>query len=262
MTPIRAAEASVRSLVDYPDPIALEDVLRLAELQTRVDKKYLLTGEQVTALFQDLAADRLRYQVLEIDGRRTFGYESVYIDTPDLATFRDHRQGRRRRFKARTRTYTDSGDSVFEVKLEGRRGGTVKERLPLPSGTRGYEDTLAREFLGDVLRRNELEPVEPMMPVLRVTYRRATLVDPDAGTRLTLDVELRFTGPHRRVAGPDRVIVESKSHYGTTADRVLAAQGIRPTGVSKYCAGIALTTPGIAANRWSRILRREFGWRR
>ena len=58
--------------------------------------------------------------MLQIDRRRSFDYESVYFDTPDLSTYRAHVQRRRLRFKARTRTYTDSGLCMFEVKLTGR----------------------------------------------------------------------------------------------------------------------------------------------
>ena len=71
-----------------------------------------------------------------MDGRRTFGYESVYFDTPELSTYRAHLQRRRQRFKARTRTYTDTGLCMFEVKLTGARGETVKQRVPHPERAR------------------------------------------------------------------------------------------------------------------------------
>ena len=72
------------------------------------------------------------HRVLEIDGRRVFGYRSTYFDTPDLRLFRDHVQRRRRRYKCRTREY-DSGVRMFEVKLKGARGRTVKYRMPRPA---------------------------------------------------------------------------------------------------------------------------------
>ena len=45
-----------------------------------------------------------------------------HFDTPQLTAYRAHLQRRRRRFKARTRAYTDSGLNMFEVKLAGARG--------------------------------------------------------------------------------------------------------------------------------------------
>ncbi|WP_230854391.1 VTC domain-containing protein [Arthrobacter terrae] len=70
------------------------------------------------------------FRALEIGPRRVFEYESVYFDTPELEQFRAHRQGRRRRYKVRTRTYVDSGLCMFEVKFKGQRGQTVKHRMP------------------------------------------------------------------------------------------------------------------------------------
>lgn len=252
-----SARAVLAQVVGHRSPISLDTVLAAAELQTRVDTKYLLTPAQLRRLDTGLPGG---FRALQIGEQRLFGYDSVYFDTPDLTTFGDHRQGRRRRYKVRTRTYTDSGDSLFEVKVEGHRGATVKERLPRSPEVAGRVDAEARSFLDGVLLEHGIQPPRRLVPVLRTGYRRATLVDPEEGSRLTLDVELSFDGPRARVAGPDRVVVESKSLAGGAADRVLAAQGVRPVSLSKYCAGIALTRPGVRANRWNRILRREFGW--
>jgi hypothetical protein len=46
--------------------------------------------------------------VLEIDGARSFAYDSTYFDTPDLDAYLLAATRRRRRFKVRTRTYVDS----------------------------------------------------------------------------------------------------------------------------------------------------------
>ena len=126
------AERAVSAAAAMVAPISLKELNALAELQTRVDRKYFVSAGVFRQLIAQLADEM---QVLEIDGRRTFGYESVYFDTPDLTTYRAHLQRRRQRFKARTRTYTDSGLCMFEVKLSGARGETVKERVPHPAGT-------------------------------------------------------------------------------------------------------------------------------
>ena len=111
------------------EPIGLDELIELAELQTRVDRKYFVPADVFRRMIGELAGE---LRVLDIDGRRTFGYESVYFDTPELTTYRAHVQRRRQRFKARTRTYTDSGLCMFEVKLTGARGETVKQRVPHP----------------------------------------------------------------------------------------------------------------------------------
>jgi hypothetical protein len=254
---MRRPQEVLEEITGTLDPIALSEVLRVAELQTRVDRKYLLSADQVAGLAADLGH---RCHALRIEGRSLFGYESVYFDTADLMTFRAHQQGRRRRFKVRTRTYADSGDCLFEVKLKGHRGATVKERLAHPLEARDRLDDRAWSFVEAVLADYEPDPHWHLGPVLHTWYRRATLVDPEEGARLTFDIELGFCGPDRAAGGSDLVIVESKSAGFGAADRALARRGIRPVSLSKYCVGIALTRPGVTANRWNRVLRREFGW--
>ncbi|MDN5745979.1 MAG: VTC domain-containing protein, partial [Nocardioidaceae bacterium] len=126
--------------------ISLEEVLQAAELQTRVDRKYLLTPAQFSGLAETLGS---RFRCLEIEGKRIHGYESVYFDTADLALFRAHRQGRRHRYKVRTRTYTDSDQCLVEVKMKGRRGATIKKRMDYRSELRCDLDPNARRFLAE-----------------------------------------------------------------------------------------------------------------
>ena len=75
-TPAERAVAAAAAMVE---PIGLDELNELAELQTRVDRKYFVPADVFRRLIAELA-DELR--VLDIDGRRTFGYESVYFDTP------------------------------------------------------------------------------------------------------------------------------------------------------------------------------------
>ncbi len=128
-------------------PVSLREVIDAADLQTRVDRKYLLTTAELAALGEHLG----HFRALEIAGRRRFGYESVYFDTPDLDLYRAHRQGRRRRFKVRIRTYLDSGESMLEVKTKGPRGETVKARTPHDPHRRHRLDSTARDFVAEVV---------------------------------------------------------------------------------------------------------------
>jgi hypothetical protein len=96
-----AAARAVVAAAEMVDPIGLAELMELAELQTRVDRKYFVPAQVFCQLIGEVAG---QLRVLEIDGLRTFGYESVYFDTPNLSTYRAHLQRRRHRFKARTRT--------------------------------------------------------------------------------------------------------------------------------------------------------------
>ncbi|MDN5795689.1 MAG: polyphosphate polymerase domain-containing protein [Intrasporangium sp.] len=235
------------------EPITLAELAEGSDLQTRVDQKYLVPLSVLDVLVETLGPD---LRVLEIDGRRVFGYESIYFDTPDLRLFRDHAQGRRIRHKVRTRLYADSGLTMLEVKAKGGRGETVKHRLDWQR-----EDLLrihsgGREFVGSHLAGRP--QVEDLRPVLRSRYRRMTLVHAAGGLRITCDADLEFEGPGDGtvVIPPGRVLLETKSEAGrSAADRLLRSCGQRDVLVSKYCAGVALTT-GVRANRWHRTLRR------
>lgn len=257
MTASRAALCD--GVAELP-PVGLDEVLSVAGLQTRTDHKYLLTPEQFTAMLDGLGGD---FSVLEMEGRRLFDYESVYFDTLDLALFRAHRQGRRRRYKVRTRTYLDSQETMFEVKLKGHRGQTVKRRTPHPLHERHHLTREATSFLAEVLGDEYGVTPPDLVQAMVTTYARATLVNVHEGSRLTCDVGLVCAEGETRQPGPDLVLVESKSASGDApADRELARMGVRKQSLSKYCIGTALLHPHLPANPWNRLLRQRFGWQR
>src|SRR5207244_5693047 len=101
-----SSEDAIRDSAWRPRPISLDDLVESADLQVRMDRKYFVPAATFRLLIGELGPE---FKVLEIDGQRTFDYESVYFDTPELLTYRAHLKGRRRRFKVRTRTYLNSG---------------------------------------------------------------------------------------------------------------------------------------------------------
>jgi VTC domain-containing protein len=255
LTPAEEAVAAAAATVE---PIGLDELMDLAELQTRVDRKYFVPAEVFRQMIVELA-DEL--QVLEIDGRRSFGYESVYFDTPRLSTYRAHLQRRRQRFKARTRTYTDSGLCMFEVKLTGARGETVKQRVPHPEE---YRAELTDDAL-DHLRTSLCEAYHQdlpsgLQPTLVTTYRRTTFVSRTGEARLTCDVGLTCMDLEHEVSDTGtHVLVESKSSArGSAPDRILRELGVRPASVSKYCVGVAALHPELPSNPWHQTLQRYF----
>jgi VTC domain len=255
-TPAERAVAVAAAIVD---PIGLDELNALAELQTRVDRKYFVPAGLFSRMIGEL---RPELRVLDIDGMRTFGYESVYFDTPDLITYRAHLQRRRQRFKARTRTYTDSGLTMFEVKLKGARGETVKGRVPYPAEHHAELTDAALAHLRSTLCRAYHQGVPPgMRPTVTTTYRRTTFVTRSGDTRLTCDVGLvNRDGRHEVHDTGTHVLVESKSagHGGGGADRILRELGVRPASVSKYAVAVAALHPELPSNPWHQTLRRYF----
>jgi hypothetical protein len=253
-------------------PVSLENMNSEAALMRRVDLKYLVTADTFTrlmAMASEVLGDDLR--VLDIGGERVLGYESVYYDSPDLVGFRAHVQGRRRRYKVRSRSYVETGVSFVEVKYKTGSDVTSKVRTPYPDAPAPGRDQLtglprhgvafAEQVIADTY---ELALPERMDPVLRTTNRRATfLVGPhgSAGAgRMTVDVALEFDdGDVRSRLRPDILLIETKSSGSSlVVDHLLRALGERPVSMSKYCVGISLLRPGVSGNRWRRIARTYF----
>jgi hypothetical protein len=254
-----ARSALARTVEGRPD-VSLEQVLSVAQLTTRVELKYLVPLESLPTLL-----DRLPHELaaLDIDGRRAFSYESVYFDTEDFALYHHHVQGRRKRYKIRIRSYPDTGDAMFEVKLKGLRGQTVKERLPYDYERRAELTGEGRAFLDSVIADAYGIAVPTLRSALTTAYGRVTLVDLQRQSRLTIDVNLSWSDRERSQRADHVALIETKSLSGPRpVDALLCSIGFRPVRISKYCLGVALLHPEKAANRWNRILSRQLGWQR
>lgn len=237
-------------------PVTLEELDATAALQTRTDRKYVLRPETwARALASHDAAPR----VLDIDGLRTFRYESVYYDTPDLDSYRMAARRRPLRYKVRTRQYVDTGTVAVEVKLRSRTGETVKHREWLsPGASRGGGPRLpaaAQRFVASFPAT--ADAVGRLAETLTTSYERVTLLTADA--RVTVDAHVRGRDNHGREAGfGDLLIVEVKtSARAGTVDRALWSLGVRPSRVSKYCTALAALRPDLPSHRWARTLRRH-----
>jgi hypothetical protein len=247
----------VRSALGALASLSLDELEAVAALNVRVDRKYVVPPAALDALVATLHDGAA---VLEIDGSRGFRYRSLYFDTDDLVSYRSAAQGRRQRFKVRTRSYTDAGTCTLEVKTAGLRGETVKARLPYDPGDRDRITAEGARFVDDRTARPGLGT--RLGPAVLTYYRRSTVVDRRDGSRLTLDERLTcadLAGAEVPLVG--QVIVETKSTGAATrADKWLWGHGIRPVRISKFGVGMALFDPRLPANRWNRVLRRHFGW--
>jgi hypothetical protein len=246
---------TIQSVIHAARPVSLDEVLQRAALQERTDTKYLVDAAQYHAWAGLLCAE---LDVLQIDNRRAFAYESTYFDTPDRALFRAHRQGRRRRYKIRTRSYLETPECQLEVKLDGNRGATLKHRSAYPLADRHRLTPTARQHVTKVLGTHHRTPADNLMPALTNSYRRSTLLLRHAPVRITCDIGLRWTSAHATIAAPDRyILVEVKAHRPhNPATAAFARLGVRPVSISKYCAGIALLEPWQHANPWRQTLTR------
>lgn len=182
--------------------------------------------------------------VLRHGGAIETEYETVYHDDAERRSFHDHAQGRRRRFKVRTRRYGCTGPTMLEVKVKLPRGQTDKVRWDIgevdpasPLGER--HQRLAHEA---IYERYGFGLDAPLEPIVRVEFSRTTLFLPGARERLTIDSRLRFEtvdGARALACSAATLVAEVKSptRRSELVGR-LSRHGIRPASVSKY--GIAL----------------------
>ncbi len=234
--------------------IGLEELNARAQLLTRRDNKYLLNSAQLADVLLALAPE---CDLLEIDGRHRFQYESIYLDTEDRHCFRDHNQSRRHRLKLRFRQYADTQQTYFEVKLKDRGNQTRKYRRRVASAEfmNAALTTELRNYLDSKLQHHPHRiAAAPYESAIQVGYERVTLVSRRAPVRITLDHRLRFVREGRVFEASDALwIMEVKSEKGRSGvDQLLLAHRIRPVPrCSKYCVGLSLTSETPRASRFT-----------
>jgi hypothetical protein len=216
-----------------------QEVVTLAD---RTDSKYLMPIAVLSPFLQALQPE---YSVLQCDQHRVFTYQNTYFDTPSLALYHAHHNGKRNRYKCRHRRYLETDVAFLELKLKSNKLRTVKNRLPwpLPTGTESLD----------------MEP--PVEPSLYVNYRRISLWNRALDERLTVDMDLCFARPgeSKVVRLPGLFIAElnrAGKVYGSPFVRRAKDYGFLPSSVSKYCVGMCLTDSGsLKKNRFKPLLR-------
>lgn len=250
---------AVEPIVAALPSISLQELLDVAALLNRTDRKYVVTATQLQALLDALTGD---VRALEVDGLREFGYESMYFDTPEHHSYRAAAHRRRRRFKVRTRSYLDTQQTFLEVKVRDARRRTMKLRTPYAFAERMHLDAQARAFVRQSFEEHGIPTgtVATLAPTLHTEFRRSTLFIPSAGCRLTVDTDISVSHPSgEALVVPDLIVLETKSDaHDRRVDRMLWRLGVRPETISKFAIGSALLDPDLPDNKWSRTIARHF----
>ena len=240
-------------MLDSFDPISLDEMSSI-RLMNRIDSKYLANEGQLRMLLQ---MARGEYMVQSIDGIRQSEYRTLYFDDRYNTMYLNHHNGRLTRQKIRIRTYVDTGDNFFEVKLKNNHGRTKKKRIHLTGA-----DTFVQDGAAQFLEENSMLfiPLEDLTPKVANHFKRITLVNNAKTERLTIDRQLSF---HNNETGLDRsmdnlVVIEVKRDGNTFSpiQDLLRELRIFPSGFSKYCIGMALTTPGIKRNLFNEKIKK------
>ncbi len=256
-TPVTFCASDKSALFAGFAPVSLDALNQKAAMLERLDNKYLVRE----SVLRDALPELMRhFDVLEIDGKRAFTYDTCYFDDAEHHSYFDHHQGRRRRCKVRVRRYNDAQLCFVEVKLKDRRGQTIKKRMPYALDKYGTLDASANDHVNRCYLGLYGQAFEhQLQPVIEMRYRRITLVAREGGERMTIDAELSFrAGEHCRHAADDVLVIETKSANGNgLADKVLRALHQHPThGCSKYCVGMAALQAVQRHNKFLPALRK------
>lgn len=230
-------------------------------LQTRTDRKYLVPLERLDAVVDTIVTGLgSGGAALEIGGRRSFSYESIYFDTPSRESYLSAARSRPFRFKVRTRSYLDVATSALEVKQRRHGGATDKLRYPYPFRDRGQLNTKGRETISNL---DGLAPLVPrLQPFLETRFTRSSLVDHSSFSRITIDTDLTASTADGGILDASHLaVIETKTIADPSpTDHVLWGLGYRPVKFSKYGTSMAALDPSLPANKWNRVLRTYFAW--
>lgn len=220
-------------------PISLEEMSGI-RLMNRTDTKFVTTIDKLISLLHMAAGE---YRVQEIDGIRVASYYTKYFDTPTMDMYQAHHNGHTNRQKLRIRSYVDSQLDFLEVKTKDNHGRTRKKRIDAHEN-----DTVRTDFLSKNLRYDAAD----MQPKIENYFDRITLVNNQLTERLTIDSNIRFHNiiEDNTLALNNIVIIELKRDgtYSSPVLDMLRQLRIHPMGFSKYCMGMAMTTPTLRRN--------------
>jgi len=230
----------------------------LNDLQTvsleELDNVKLLDRQDTKFVFNQihlpLILDKIKpfYRILEINNDRVFTYDNTYFDTDDFLFYNQHHNGNKKRFKIRSRKYSSSNQSFFEIKIKNNKDRTVKKRLPIDGINKCLgepEKDLVSEIIG--------LPPNQITPKLNVQFSRITLTDNSFNERLTIDTNISAKNGSGSKIFDQLVISEIKQKkYDPKSDfiQILRNLKIQEMRFSKYCMGMLHVNKEIKYNRF------------
>lgn len=220
--------------------ISLEGLNSSASFLKRLEKKYLLNSKQFLRLLPEL---KKNYNILEINWRRVFNYDNVYMDTENYLFYEQHQNWIDSRVKARTRFYVDSNLAYFEFKHK-INWVTNKYRYEFPAHEHWFITKWKKRFFDWVWQSIYNIAAPDLTPSLKTKYKRITMVSKKWDERLTFDFEVNVQDLRKidsqNIELKNLIIIESKSlKQISTADRIMEKNGIQQyKHCSKYCLGI------------------------
>ncbi|MDR1524855.1 MAG: polyphosphate polymerase domain-containing protein [Tannerella sp.] len=235
-------------LLEKMPPITLDEMQGVRLMKDRIDCKFVAPASLFRCLLEDIAPC---FKIQVNGGKRTALYQTQYLDTPGLAMFVMHHNGKLNRQKVRIRSYVESNVSFLEIKNKDNRGRTSKTRVPAQlSHIRSIADLGSNNIY--FLNEHAAFDTGSLEPALSNRFYRITLVNNDEAERVTIDLNLSFlnhrTGNETQV---DNLMILELKQAGRQHSRfrdALCRLRIKPHPFSKYCMGSVLTNPHLKYN--------------
>lgn len=210
---MRSNDARLGKILKKFNSLKLSELNEKSSFLKRIDRKYLLTYEQFLDILADLKDD---FRVLEIDKKKVFNYDNVYMDTQDYLFYNQHQKKLKSRTKIRTRYYVDSNLAFFEFKQK-RNWVTSKYRYEFPAEEHGFMTKWKKRFFDWVWQAvyNWKTKTPSISPAIKTNYKRITLVSKTWDERMTVDFNIKALDLRKSkskiVDLKNLIIIESKS---------------------------------------------------
>lgn len=222
-------------------PTASKELISSRSLQERCDTKFICKITDLGLIFKEVTG---HYHVIRKNEEVYFEYMSQYFDTEDNKFLNDHHRGRRPRIKVRQRHYTQRGLSFLEMKKKCSDEKTYKTRKQIDN-----PDSIIE--VDEFLATKEHSISEKLVPKLKVTYQRMTLIGLMLNERVTVDINIQFeyVGKSKTLNG--LVIIEVKQSRFNPQSPIIRTlyKHARDVRVSKYMTGAQLMWPEMKLNR-------------
>ena len=234
----------IQYLLNDLQTVSLEE-LDNVKLLDRQDTKFVFNQ-----IHLPLILDKIKpfYRILEINNERVFTYDNTYFDTDDFLFYNQHHNGNKKRFKIRSRKYSSSNQSFFEIKIKNNKDRTVKKRLPI-DGINKYLGEQEKDLVSEIIGL----PPNQITPKLNVQFSRITLTDNSFNERLTIDTNISAKNGSGSKIFNQLVISEIKQNkYDPKSDfiQILRNLKIQEMRFSKYCMGMLHVNKEIKYNRF------------
>jgi len=217
------------------------------KLMNRTDTKFVFKRADLGEFLNVLKKE---YRVLNVDNNLVSSYKTLYYDTPDFDFFMDHHNGRGNRFKVRIRNYIESDLYFLEIKNKYKER-TIKNRIEVEN----FQVSLSEKSNAYVQRIIGHETV--LEAKLWNSFERISLVNIKSKERLTFDLGITFCWDNVNHSLEHVVIAELKQEKANRESvfyALMKKNGIRPSGLSKYCIGAVALNPNLKYNNFKEKL--------